>query len=420
MKKIWIIIKREYKESVFKKSFIIITILAPLFMIGISVLPSILMTLESEDQIELHVLDNSSFVFQGLTKELTDSLKNGLPKYKLTQIRTPENFDSFMQQEKELISTGKIYGLVIIPTDIADQGRFEFFAKNVANFSINKRIKKSVNKLVSEFKILRSGLDQEFIRELTRPVKMKTVKIAKGGITKERGFMVEYFSTFILVMILYMTILLYGASIMRSIVQEKNTRIVEVLLSGSNPFMLMAGKILGQGAVGLTQYLIWAATGIGLIFFGGRVLPVSSKYFNYSPEIFIYFVVFYLLGYLIFSVLYAGIGALSNSDQEAQQMSIPIVLFLIVPIMFIGYIIQNPDSTLSVALSLFPLFSPIIMFARINLADPSFLEISGSILILIISIVFLIWIVSKIFRVGILMYGKRPSLPEIFRWLRYK
>ena len=418
MNKIWTIIKREYKETVFKKSFIIMTVLTPLLMVGVSVLPALLMTVQSEDQVTIHVLDNSHRIYPRLGHILTDTLKNGQKRYKLIHIQAVNNFEAFMKEEKQKIGKGEIYGLLFIPSDIMDHGTFEFYAKNVANVAINRSIRNAVNQLVTRYKIERSGLSPDLVKELTRQVEMKTVKITKEGLVKERGFMDEYFSTFVLVMILYMSLLLYGAAIMRSIVEEKSKRIVEVLLSQSNPFQLMAGKILGLGAVGITQYLIWISFGIGLIFFGGRIMPVSTKYFNYSPEIFIYFVLFYILGYLIFSVLYAGVGALSNTDREAQQLSMPIILFLIVPIMFIGYIIQNPDTNLSIGLSLFPLFSPILMFARINLADPGMVQILASILILIVSIIVLIWVVAKIFRVGILMYGKRPSLPEIIRWLR--
>ena len=418
MNKIWTIIKREYKETVFKKSFIIMTVLTPLLMVGVSVLPALLMTVQSEDQVTIHVLDNSHRIYPRLGHILTDTLKNGQKRFKLIPLQAVNNFEAFMKEEKQKIGKGEIYGLLFIPSDVMDNGRFEFYAKNVANVSINRSIRNAVNQLVTRYKIERSGLSPDLVKELTRQVEMKTVKITKEGLVKERGFVDEYFSTFVLVMILYMSLLLYGAAIMRSIVEEKSKRIVEVLLSQSNPFQLMAGKILGLGAVGITQYLIWISFGIGLIFFGGRIMPVSTKYFNYSPEIFIYFVLFYILGYLIFSVLYAGVGALSNTDREAQQLSMPIILFLIVPIMFIGYIIQNPDTNLSIGLSLFPLFSPILMFARINLADPGMVQILASILILIVSIIVLIWVVAKIFRVGILMYGKRPSLPEIIRWLR--
>jgi ABC-2 type transport system permease protein len=211
---------------------------------------------------------------------------------------------------------------------------------------------------------------------------------------------------------------MYGMTVMRSIIQEKTTRIIEVLLSAANPFQIMAGKILGLGSVSFTQYLIWALFGMILLVFGAQVMPVSAEAFSFSPMILFYFVLFYVLGYFLFASMYAGVGAVTNNDQEAQQLATPITFMLIIPIILISFMVKNPDSTVVQVLSYIPFFSPIIMFARINLASPPLIEIWASIIILIITIIFMIWIVSKIFRIGILMYGKRPTLPEIAKWLR--
>lgn len=421
MNKIFTIIKREYKEAVFKKSFIIMTLLTPLLMIALSVIPSLLLMMESEEAMRLHVVDQSGIVFGPLQLALDDTLKDGKSKYALMLIsESSPDIQTAIDDQKLLVETETIHGLLYIPANILEELEFEFFAKNVANIDINRHLENSISKIVSDYKVQQSGLDPTLIKELTKRVNLKTIKIAKGGEESERGFLEEYFSTFIFVMILYMTLILYGTAIMRSIVQEKTTRIVEVLLSGVNPFQLMAGKILGQGSVGLTQYLIWAVFGIVLVFYGGRVMPMAGDYFNFSPEIFIYFVVFFVLGYFIYSALYAAIGALCNTDQEAQQMSFPVVMLLIVPILVFSMVVKNPNSTASLVLSLIPFFSPIIMFARINLTTPALYEILAAIGLQVITIIILIWLVAKIFRVGILMYGKRPSMPEIAKWLRYR
>jgi ABC-2 type transport system permease protein len=365
--------------------------------------------------------DQTNFVFAELAKSLDDTLKDGSAKYLLENIGTNSDFiESVLNEQKKLVENESIDGVVYIPHTIIEEGKIQYFAKNVANFSVNQRIKNSIGKIVTDHRIHQSGLDPVIINKLTKRLEMKTIKIVKGGKESERGFMEEYFTTLIFVLILYMTLILYGTSIMRSIVQEKTTRIIEILLSSTNPFQLMTGKILGQGSVGLTQYLIWALFGIGLVLFGGNIMPASGDYFNFPPSLFIYFVIYYILGYFVYAVLYAAVGAMTNSDQEAQQLSFPVIMLLIVPLLLIGFLVKNPDSPTIVVLSLIPFFSPIIMFARINLTAPSFLEIGGSIVILLATIFFLIWIVSKIYRVGILMYGKRPTMPEIIRWVRYK
>jgi len=421
MNKILTIIKREYRESVFKKSFIVITILTPLIMIVLSVAPALLMNLSPQKVKHIDVIDNSSFVFDELQATLSDTLPDGRALFNLRRLPASQPFDSLLNHEKALVSADKIDGLLIIPSTILSKnGKVEFYTKTVANYSLNGQLKTAIKKVVTNHRILLSGIDPQLVKEITRPIAFKTVKVIKGGQSEERGFMEEYFSTFILVFILYMTLIMYGSAIMRTIVQEKTSRIIEILLSGSNPFQLMSGKILGQGAVGLTQYILWALFGMALIFLGGKGMPISGKYFHFSALTLFYFVLFFILGYLIYSVLYAAIGAMTNSDQEAQQLSFPVVFLLIIPIVMNGYLVKNPDSTVSVVMSLIPFFSPIIMFARINLSSPPFIEIAASITILILTIVLLIWLVAKIFRVGILMYGKRPTLPEIVKWLRYK
>ncbi len=419
MKKLWILIKREYIESVFKKSFIFITLLTPLIMIALGVIPSLLIGLESEEPVVLNVTDKTGFVYDRLNAALSDTLSNGSKKFFLNLKSDDSNPEFSIANEKTLVETGVIDGFLFIPEDIAETSELSFYSKNVANFDLNRRIENTVTEIVVNKRLVASQLDPQLINTLTKRINLKTFKITKGGEESERGFGEEYFSTFIFILILYATLILYGTAIMRSIVQEKSSRIIEVLLSSASPFQMMAGKILGQGSVGLTQYLIWALFGIGMVLFGGRVIPISSDYFNFSPMLFVYFVLFYILGYFVFSTLYAAVGAITNTDQEAQQLSFPIVFMLIIPMMLLGFLVKNPDSNISVILSLIPFFSPIIMFARINISAPSFVEIGGSIVILIITIIFLIWLVSKIYRVGILMYGKRPTLPEIIKWLRY-
>ncbi len=416
MNKIFALIKREYKDSVYKKSFIVMTLLTPLIMVALGVVPSLLMQLDTGKQVKLNIIDQSGFVAGPLQAALTDTLPNGQNKFLLTLLPPGANRD----EQKALIREETINGLIIIPANVADSGKVEFYSKNVADFGLNRSIRSAIQKIVIDHRIVKSGLNPELVGSLTKSLELTTIKISKEGTESKRGFTDEYFSTFIFVLILYMSLIMYGTSIMRSIVQEKNSRIIEVLLASANPFQLMAGKIFGQGSVGITQYLIWALFGIGMIFYGGNVLPISAKYFNFAPSLFIYFVVFFVLGYLVYAIMYSAIGAISNSDQEAQQMSMPVILMLIVPIMMLGYLVKAPDSTLSVTLSLIPFFSPIIMFARINLSNPPLIEVLGSIGILIVTILFLVWFVAKIYRVGILMYGKRPTLPEIVKWMRYK
>lgn len=418
MNKIMTIIKREYKEAVFKKSFIIMTLLTPVIMIAMGIVPSLLVRMDVEQPTILSFYDESGIVAGKIQEALDDTLKDGSPRFMISILSKSADSENVIEEQKELISDETIDGFLFIPQDITKQGELVYYSKNVANFDLNRRLQKMVNTITVNYRLQNSGFDHEVINELTKSVDLKTIKITKEGEESERGFLDEFFSTFIFVLILYVTLIMYGMSIMRSIIQEKTTRIIEVLLSSANPFQIMAGKILGQGSVGLTQYVIWAVFGVLLIFFGARMMPVDADAFNFSPEILFYFVLFYLLGYFLFSTMYTGVGAVTNTDQEAQQAATPITFMLIIPLILISFMVKNPDSTIVQVLSYIPFFSPIIMFARINLAAPSWIEIWTSVLILVITIIFMILLVSKIYRVGILMYGKRPTLPEIMKWIR--
>lgn len=421
MNKIWALIKREYKETVFKKSFLFMTVLTPVLMVAMAVVPSLLLSLKSEKAVKIHVVDQSQFIYPQLVRALQDTIANGKPKYNFEQIRVANQaIDQVLAQQKKQIQKEDINALILIPRDVLSKGKIDYYAKNVANYSMNKVFRNSISQIVVDYRIMKSGLDPGTIADLTKDIEMTTIKITKEGKESERSFMDEYFSTFVLIMILYMTLIMHGSTIMRSIIQEKSSRIIEVLLGSANPFQLMAGKIIGHGSVGLTQYFIWAAFGILFVLYGGQVMPVSNKFFNFEPLIFIYFIIFYLLGYLFYSALFSAIGSITNTDQEAQQLIFPIIMFLVVPLMLLGLIVKTPDSTLITTLSMIPFFSPIMMFARINISNPPLIQVLGSIFILLISTTFVIWVVSKIFRVGILMYGKRPTFPEIIKWFSYK
>lgn len=422
MNKIWTIIKREYKESVYKKSFIIMTILGPVIMLALVFLPALLIGLDTAKPVKITVIDFSGIIYQELVDNLDVELSDGNRKYNFTRLEIPntETFEVEKGNLREQVLQEKIDGFLTIPAQLDSNIKVEYFAKNVANYEMNREIRQVLNDIIIQQRIVKSGLDPDLVQSLTERIEMRTFKIRKGDVDSERGFGEEYFGTFAFVMILYITILLYGNSMMRGVIQEKSSRVIEVLLSSTNSFQLMLGKIIGLGSVGLTQYLVWSLFGIGLSMYGSSLFSIPADAISFQPMIFVYFVIYFILGYFLFATLYAGVGAMVNNDQEAQQMSAPIVFLIIIPIMMIGFMVKSPDSTLAVTLSMIPFFSPILMFTRINLTTPSLLEIWGSIGLLVLFIILSIWLVAKIYRVGILMYGKKPNLPEIMKWIRAK
>jgi ABC-2 type transport system permease protein len=226
-------------------------------------------------------------------------------------------------------------------------------------------------------------------------------------------------SSYLFIMMLYMTILMWGVAVQRSIIEEKNNRVIEVLLSSLKPQDLMFGKIFGIGAVGLTQYAIWGLFGTLMTLYGLTMGgPVAEVVSNLSFSTLGFFILYYLLGFLFYSTLFAGIGSVCNTDQEAQQMQTPVVLCLVFTILIPMMVIQRPDSLFATVVSLIPVFTPIVMFMRINVLMPPLWQIALSVIIMIVSIRITGGLAARIFRTGILMYGKKPDAREILKWLK--
>ncbi len=426
MKKLITIIKREYLTRVRTKGFIIGTILMPVFILGISIVPALVTVITSEEQKTIAVIDFTQKAYEGLQRELDQTNDAGQRIYLLKRlIVKPENLEPVKQELIKEVDQEKFFGILIIPLDVFETNRVEFYAKNVSNFRQNQQIQDAVSRVIREIRIRQAGLDQELVESITREVNLTTFKIGPGGEKKEeRGqtFIVAY----ILVFFLYMAMILYGNFVLRAVIEDKSSRVVELLVSSIDPFKLMAGKIFGVGAVGLTQFIIWALAAALIMVYSGALLGLfgvdptgkNLPILELDMTILVYFVVFFVLGYILYATLYAAIGAMVNSEQEAQQLISPLILLLVIPMIMIAYIIGNPHTPTSIAFSMIPFFSPMIMFTRIVVDVPPTIEILVSIGILIASILLLIYLSAKIFRVGILMYGKRPTLPEVMRWIR--
>jgi ABC-2 type transport system permease protein len=245
---------------------------------------------------------------------------------------------------------------------------------------------------------------------------------ARGGMT-DPAFAAAYAGSFIL----YMVILIYAVSVMRSVLEEKTSRIVEVVISSLEPWQLMLGKILGVGAVGIVQLLVWALIGTAAGVIGlPRLLATrpelaplaSARELMPGPSFLVYFVIFFLGGFFIYSALYAAVGAMCNSDEEAQQAQFPLMLLIIVPVFALVSVIESPTSPMSVALSLVPFFSPFLMFARAAGGAAPMWQIALSIALMAATVVAVAWVAGRIYRVGILMTGKRPTPRELWRWVR--
>ncbi|KPL17668.1 MAG: hypothetical protein AMJ92_11450 [candidate division Zixibacteria bacterium SM23_81] len=418
MSKTTTVIKREYLERLKKKSFLLGTLLGPLLMAGLIIVPGLLVTVSTGKQWRISVVDQTGQIYPQLQTALSDTLKDGQPRYVLEVVAiTAGQMDATRRALSQQVARDRISAYLIVGPGALSTGEADFYAKNVGDFTAIDRIESALTQIVVENRLNQEGLDPERIKKLTQGVRLRTMKVGKRG-ERESGFGQVYLETMVFVMILYMTILLYGVAVMRGVIEDKSTRVVEVLLSSMRSTQLMAGKILGLGGVGVTQYLIWIAFGLGLSTFGAAYLGLGQIIRAISPSTFFYFLLFYLLGYFLYATLYAGVGAICSTEQDAQQVQFPIIFLLMLPLMLSAPIIKNPDSGLAIVLSLIPFFSPMLMFLRMNLVTPPLGQILASIFLLSLSIFLMIWLVAKIFRVGLLIYGKRATLPEIVRWIK--
>jgi ABC-2 type transport system permease protein len=419
MDKLWVIIQREYNEFVKKKSFIISTLLTPVFLAVLTILPTYLANLKSDKPLSIGVIDLSGQVYEDLHSALNDTLKTGEKIYRLQKIELRENLDSTIAQFEAKVEAESLTAFLVLGADIFKDSTIEYHSKSIGNFRQFAEFEGKLSSVIVDKRLKAMNLEVEKIRPLTQRINLKFKKTGKEK-KSETDILGEYVLGITFTVILFTMILNYGQHLTRVIVEEKNSRIVEILLSSTNSFKLMLGKILGLGAASLTQVLIWFVLG-GILFL--YIRPSLGANFSFSAlnlHLLIYFVPYLILGYFLYSTFFALIGAISNSDREAQSFMFPISISLVMPMILATLIVQNPDNQLIKVLSLIPIFTPTMMVMRISFLVPATGEIVLSFVLLILSILTMGWITAKIFRVGILMYGKRPTLPELIRWVKYK
>ena len=423
MRKLWLIVKREYVTRVRTKGFVIATVALPLFSIGLFAFSIFMATRHTDHTLKLAILDNAGGLGAPVAQALDRKLANGQQEFSVVRIVEHPDPNSHAREELHAdVNGGQLDGYLIIPEDVSRDGSAEFHTRNPGDFGANEHIGRSVSDAVVARRLHDRGLRIDNVSEVVRSVDLKLVKVTKQGETEERG------QTFVvavaLAMVLYITLIMYGVLTMRSVLEEKTIRIVEVLASAAEPFQLMAGKILGVGAVGLTQYLIWALTAALLASYGAALAAAfrpgaSFPRFHVPPSLLVYFVVFFLCGYFLYASLFAAIGASASNEQDAQQLQWPVMLPIICSFVMFNFVLRDPNSSVAVALSLIPFFTPILMTLRLSVQTPPSWQIGLSIALTAVTSVGVVYFSAKIYRVGLLMYGKRPSLVELFRWLKY-
>jgi ABC-2 type transport system permease protein len=418
MDKLKAIIKREYLTRVRSKGFIIGTILSPLVMSSFILIPFLIGRSAGPNKYHLAVLDQNrdAALYESIQTAL-EPARPGQARYELTRetVTSPEELETRRQALSQSLAEKQLDGYLILPADALRQSEIKFYAKNAGSFSNRSRLEDAINQAISERRITLEGLDAERVRELTKGVGLRVVN-ERGE--SERG---RVMLAFTLVMFIYLTVLIYGVTVMRGVMEEKQSRIIEVLLASVKPFDLMLGKVIGIGLVGLTQYVVWAIFGIVLSALPAAITAGGSGFGlpKISVSLMVFFVVYYLLGYFLYATLYAMVGAIVSNEDDGQQVQWPISMTFAMSLIVATLVMENPSGTTTTILSLIPFFGPSLMFLRIAMGAAPAWQIALSIALLVGTIIATIWVAAKIYRVGVLMYGKRPTIPELARWLKY-
>lgn len=448
MKKMFAVMKREYLQAVRKKMFIIMTILLPFLMAGITILPGFLIAkgmgskriavLDATGRLEAAFAKPNAPEETSAKEKVTDEARKALSgRQRRPEIPTEMRIEYVNQAGAKDLDTAarpyldrlgrdkdasdKLEGVFVIPASAVDDPdtQMTYYSRSSTDLIAQERMARLANKSLQRMRLRANGINPELVNDLLEDLPVEAVQLSKSG-EKKTGGELNFLVAFIFAALLMIPSLVYGQETMRGIVQEKTDRVVEVLISSVSPVQLLSGKILGIAAVGLTQIFVWL-TMVGMIgAFGAATLMMADVNVTQfiRPVVFVYFFVFFILAYLTYVCVYAIAGAVCNSEKEAQQFVMPLMLLMMIPWFLMMPIVLNPDAPFAVGFSLSPVFGPITMFVRAMVTDVPLWHILLSVLISIATIAGFFWVTAKIFRVGILSYGKRPTIPELLRWVR--
>ncbi|MBD0325687.1 MAG: ABC transporter permease [Pyrinomonadaceae bacterium] len=447
MRKFLAVVKREYLQRVRTKMFIIMTILGPVIMVILTVVPAMLFSMKAGGATRIAVIDQTGKLYE----RVRETILRGDEKNKAaTDKNYEQNFNantneriktvgaamkgtydvrevklenrSLDEVKRELNSQvlqDKLDGYIILPPDVLESGKVESHWRNVSDVVTRGQIEDRLSRAIVTQRMADANIDAARVDEMSRPIELSAVKVTETGSEKDSGggfFLVLAIGILILIMITT-----YGQIILAAVVEEKETRIAEVLFSSMRAFPLMLGKLIGVSLLALTQYAIWAIAfalfalyGTGALSAGGADIALP----NLPISFYVYFFLFFILGYFIYATLYALIGSMVTTTQEGGQVALPIIFLIMAGYYLMFPVLRSPNSPLAFWVSMIPFFSPITMLVRIVSQTPPFWQIALSLLIGFATVVLLIWLAARIYRIGMLMYGKRATIPEVVRWVR--
>jgi ABC-2 type transport system permease protein len=425
--KLWAVVKREYLERVRTKGFVIGTILGPLLMGAMMIIPA-LAARSGSKPLRVAVLDGTGTLQAAVEEGLRSARFDGKARFDVQPVpgSAPEAGPAAAAMAsagageaalKKAVLEGRLDGYLHLPADAVAAGTASYYGRNVSNRIDLRTMERTVSDVLVGRRLTGAGLDPAKVKDLTKELDLKTIRLSEKGEREDQGAAMIF--SIIMLMILYMSILLWGQAVMTSVIEEKTSRVVEVMAAGVSPTTLLAGKLLGVGAAGLTQFLVWAISLFGVSAFAAGAAIGSFSMPEITPVMLVSFVLFFLLGFLFYAALYASIGAAVNTVQEAQSLAFPVVLPIILAMVCFPAVLEAPDGVLAVTMSMIPGMSPLIMFLRIVVLTPPLWQIALSIALLALGILGVVWVAARVYRVGILMYGKKPTFPELVKWVRH-
>ncbi|MDX2260518.1 MAG: ABC transporter permease [Gemmatimonadales bacterium] len=431
MNKIFAVIRREFIERVRTKAFILATLGLPLLMVFAMVVPAMMMK-GTDRTTRVAVIDATSdgtgaAIVAALQKP---TFKDGTrPKYAIEHVQrggdvTPARDSLLLRTSREVAEP--LDGVLILPENTLAAGQVDYFGTNVSSFETMGELRRAISSVVVGTRLERAGVDAGVVAAATRPAELTTIKVSDGKPTGESGeasFLLAYVMGFLL----YISVVLFGQQTMMSVIEEKTSRIMEILASSLRPFQMLLGKVLGVGAVGLLQMGIW----VGTVYMVGQnrtvlagLLKVPVETMQAMPipsiptDLLIVFLTYFGLGFLLFGALFAAVGSMVNSTQEAQQAISGVIMVIMVGFFGVFAVIKDPSGGLGLTLSMIPFTAPFVMPVRWSMSSVPLPQLALSLVIMVAALLGVVWVAGRIYRTGILMYGKKPTLREVFRWVR--
>ncbi|MDQ6652016.1 MAG: ABC transporter permease [Acidobacteriota bacterium] len=458
MNKFLAVVKREYIQRVRTKFFVVMTVLGPLMLVVFTIVPGLLFSIKAGGDTRIAIVDQTDGM--KLSDPFRDSLLkddredesdsdnsagiagsvNANTEDRMQKAGKSLNGSFFVEQvnlrgraldnvKRELnarIGKDQLDGYLVIPADILknSESKTYYYGRNVGDVITRGQIEDRLNRAVRRERMIANGVKEQYIEELSKPVDVVTYPVNEKGEEGVKDSGAGFVMVFVIAFLIYLTVLMYGQVVLGAIVEEKETRIAEVLFSSVRSLTLMIGKLIGVSLVALTQLGIWflafAVLSIwGISALASRGVDMGDIHIPHLPPLFfVYFFLFFVLGYFIYATIYVLVGSMVTTTQEGGQMAMPVIFLLMAGLYMAFPVIRSPNSSFAFWVSMFPFFSPITMIVRIVSQTPPFWQIALSLTIGYLTVGLLLWLASRIYRIGMLMYGKKATIPEVMRWVR--